>query len=343
MLTKLKQKAASIFFRQFPFIPTTYYFGIGSILMLHSVEENFQAYQFSSNQSLVVSPAFLEEVIRFCKANDFEFIPLDEIPIWLQKRSKKKFICLTLDDGYKNNYSLAYPILKKHNIPFTIYVSTSYPDQTAIFWWFALEDLLTSQPEIQFSFKGNNYHYNLSQLNNNIFNQIALLFIESNIQERDYLIQELFVKYNIDYNKYTKSLGLTWHEIKELAKDSLVTIGAHTHNHLALSCQSEFTAEQEIKLSKEKLEDNLGQPVFHFAYPYGGRNACSYREFELLQKLNFKTATTTRFGNIFKEHANFLHALPRIPLGNFMGMDFCTNFLHDLNVVHTNYSKVVVF
>jgi hypothetical protein len=62
--------------------------------------------------------------------------------------------------------------------------------------------------------------------------------------------------------------AVTWPQLKEAVDTGLVTVGAHTHSHVPLSRASEEQAEGELHRSKEAVEDRLGVPCRHFAYPY---------------------------------------------------------------------------
>ena len=68
----------------------------------------------------------------------------------------------------------------------------------------------------------------------------------------------------------------------------------------------------EIIESKIELEKQLGQPILHFAQPYGKFQHASIREFECAKSLGFKTSTTTNIGNLFQDHGQMLYCLPRI-------------------------------
>lgn len=62
--------------------------------------------------------------------------------------------------------------------------------------------------------------------------------------------------------------ALTWDHLREIAASDLVTIGSHTHSHIDLSRASEAEAEDEMRRSKDLIEDKLGVPCRHFAYPW---------------------------------------------------------------------------
>lgn len=77
-----------------------------------------------------------------------------------------------------------------------------------------------------------------------------------------YLATSLVANGNRDPN------ALTWSQLEEAAATRLVTFGAHTHSHADLSRASEDAAEEEMRRSKELVEDRLGVPCRHFAYPW---------------------------------------------------------------------------
>ena len=127
---------------------TKYFSGIASIFMLHRVFP-FEKNKLFPNENMKVSPQFLENIIITLKSSGYSFISLDRLYEILEKgENVRKNIVFTLDDGYKDNYSIAYPIFKKYDIPFTIYVTTSFPERSAILWWYILEDLLLANEEI---------------------------------------------------------------------------------------------------------------------------------------------------------------------------------------------------
>jgi peptidoglycan/xylan/chitin deacetylase (PgdA/CDA1 family) len=71
--------------------------------------------------------------------------------------------------------------------------------------------------------------------------------------------------------------GLTWSQLGEAVSTGLVTVGSHTHSHISLSGAPEREAEDEMRKSKELIEDRLGVPCRHFAYPYAVGSAGAER------------------------------------------------------------------
>jgi len=95
-----------------PFIKN-YYSGIATIFMLHRVD-NIDSSKLAPNENMKVSPVFLEKFITILKSEGYEFISLNELyEILLKGYKVKRKSVLTFDDGYKDNFLNAYPILKK--------------------------------------------------------------------------------------------------------------------------------------------------------------------------------------------------------------------------------------
>jgi len=76
-----------------------------------------------------ITPSFLESCVVDKLRKGYRFVSMDDIYDVLHTHTKaNRLICVTLDDGYKDNYTEALPVFQKYNIPFTIYVATGYVD-----------------------------------------------------------------------------------------------------------------------------------------------------------------------------------------------------------------------
>lgn len=115
---------------------------LGHILMLHRVVE--QRSDNPSQRELEVTPDFLEQTIMDYRQMGYTFIKIDELPIFnfqFPIFNSSRFVCLTFDDGYQDNYDIAYPLLKRLKVPFAVYVTTGFNDNRLPMWWYPGEKL----------------------------------------------------------------------------------------------------------------------------------------------------------------------------------------------------------
>ena len=287
--------------------------GVCTVFMLHRVNE-LEKNKLSLNENLKISPHFLDSFIINLKNKGFNFISLDELfSILKSGKSARKKVVFTLDDGYKDNYISAYPIFKKHNVPFTIYVSTSFPDQKAILWWYILEDLIIKENSISLM-NAQKFECITKSQKEMTFLKIRDIILKLGKENFIDNLSQLFNNYCIDWYSKSKEMAMSWDEVIELSNYELCTIASHTDNHLSLNKLSTSEELNEIVTANKKLELKTGKKIEHFAYPFGSQNEASNREYEIVKTLGFKTATTTIRGNIFKYHKNQMESLPRIML-----------------------------
>ena len=113
---------------------------LGRILMLHRVVEHRS--DDPAQRELEVTPDFLEQTILDYRQKGYTFIKIDELPFFNFQFSifnSSRFVCLTFDDGYQDNHDIAYPLLKRLEIPFAVYVTTGFIDNRLPMWWYPNE------------------------------------------------------------------------------------------------------------------------------------------------------------------------------------------------------------
>jgi peptidoglycan/xylan/chitin deacetylase (PgdA/CDA1 family) len=291
--------------------------GVGAILVLHHVRPARRD-GFQPNQLLEITPDFLEAVIDRLASTGADFVSLDEVHRRLAERDYgRRFIAFTFDDGYRDNKQWAYPILKRHGIPFAVYVPTSFPDRLGELWWAALEAVIARHHSIVLEMDGRDCRIDCATAAEKIETFQALYrWLRGMASDARMLdtVRELTTRYRIDTGAICDQLCMSWEEIAEIAADPLVTIGAHTVNHVMLAKACDTVARSELKMGRAVLEAALGKTPRHLAYPYGDCSSAGPREFAIAAELGFKTAVTTRPGVLFPEHAQTLTALPRISI-----------------------------
>lgn len=290
--------------------------GRGVIFMLHHVRPE-PAGAFEPNRILKVTPRFLEDVIVQVQEAGFDFIGLDEVPGRLAASGDAPpFACFTLDDGYRDNRIYAYPVFQRHKVPFTIYVPSEFPDGKGELWWLVLETAIARAPHVSVQMTGEMRHFvtNTPAEKAAAYNTIYWWLRKLPEDRARYVVAELADSIRYDWSGLCSELVMTWDELRALAADPLVTIGAHTKRHLALAKLPASVAEDEIAGSVKRIEAEMGRPCRHFSYPYGCANSAGPREFALAERLGLVTAVTTRKGLLSRHHAHALTALPRFSL-----------------------------
>ncbi len=288
--------------------------GLGAILMMHHVRP-WVARPFAPNRLLEITPEFLDETLTLIRAQGYETIPLDHVPARLQNpQPHRPFVAITLDDGYRDTVEHALPVFRKHNTPFTVFVTTGFADATAPLWWLDMEEAISLLDRVEIDLDGKLFNMRTKTIPQKYTAFKALYWKLRHGPELRLrsVIASLCEKAGVHSLATVRRLCLDWEGILSLSHEPLVTIGAHTLTHPMLAKYETAFARQEIANSKIVIGHELGKPVQHFAYPVGDKGSAGSREFLLAEEAGFATALTTRPGVLFAEHASHLHALPRL-------------------------------
>ena len=253
---------------------------LGVVLMLHRVVDSRS--RIAANRDLEITADFLEKTILEYRQKGYVFVNQSEVAEIIERGCRKdKFVCFTFDDGYRDNYEIAYPIFKKYNIPFTIYLTTDFYEQKALLWWYVLEDLCVTDEEF-LAYREKIY-------------EIKTAEIES-------AFREWFPGRNYSFADMVNKMSLTVTQIKELSDSGLCCIGSHTVTHPRLDKLTPEEQRDEISTSKHKLEAVVGKQVEHFAFPYGCYNTATV---PILAECGYKTAVRA-YGGIVRKGAELL-------------------------------------
>jgi len=293
--------------------------GMGAIFMLHHVRPNGVAqHGFAPNAGLEITPHFLDAVIRHVVAKGYELVSLAEAArrITGGAPSQRPFAVFTLDDGYDDNFVHAWPVFRRHDCPFTIFIAPAIADGTCELWWRGLEAVIAGAPQVKGVLEGSGFEFDtLSDASKQAAFR-RLYWPVRNLEEhrqREW-IRQFCNHHGVDLDAQCRSEAMTWDDLRQIAADPLCTIGAHTINHYALAKLSPEEAVSEADQSRRRIEEELGHAPSVFAYPYGDTTSAGPRDFDLMREAGFAAAVTTRKGLIFPAHKDHLTALPRLSL-----------------------------
>ena len=206
------------------------------ILMFHHVTNE----KVNATPNCICNVQQFENILTYLTYNNIKAITIDEALENFKKRIRKGFAVITFDDGIDNTFNIAYPLLKRNNLPFTVYITLNYLDK------------------------------------------------------KGYITSE---------------------QLKILNNEKLCTVGSHSLNHSVLRGAS--NAKEEIFKSRRMLENMLNTRVVHFAYPYGGPAAISFKNIFEAKNAGYLSAVSS-----LGTRLNFFSTLTRFYLPRLNGSVF---------------------
>lgn len=249
---------------------------------------------------------WFESVLLILKRR-YNLVPMSEIESSFYMKTKLVNAChITIDDGCNSFYDNMYPVLKKHNVPATIFISPQICKNQENFWF----------QEI----KG----YNNDELKRIIAEDLDIdlrLITEFPVTTilKTLNLDKIWEIISLYRNKFDvgqrRSMNMSIEVIKEINNDDLITIGAHTMSHPILSNETRIQSEKQIKDSINDLSAILDKEIKYFAYPNGTPNIdFGSREIEFLKDVNVKIAVSTDVRTFTKKDDPL--SIPRISLGH---------------------------
>ena len=295
--------------------------GLGALLMFHHVRPASPS-AFAPNGMLEITPGFLDAALTRIKALGYRLLPLDAAVAELRAGGvpgAPPFAVLTFDDGYRDNLAHALPVLERHAAPFTIYVTTGYAERRARLWWVELEEAIRRAERVELSIG----EAALSLPARSAAEKAAAwkaVYWPLRAGPEDRLlaaVADLADRHGVDGPALVAELCMDWDEIAALARHPLATVGAHTLSHPRLAHLDIAEMRTELGAAKTILEERLGRPVVHLAYPVGDPGSAGRREFAAATAFGYASGVTTRPGLLHGEHAGHLTALPRVSVNGF--------------------------
>ncbi|MFZ3045281.1 MAG: polysaccharide deacetylase family protein, partial [Desulfatirhabdiaceae bacterium] len=177
-------------------------------------------------------------------------------------------VVITFDDGYRDNYTIAFPILKYYKVPAILFVTTQMVNTRQLSWWDIISYLVkhTQKPFVAFD----EQKFFLPEQKQDTIKYFQQRMKQEQYEQTKYLLSELSETCDValpDIALQDREI-LTWEEIREMARHQ-VAIGSHTHTHRVLTTISQGSQKEEMILSKLIIEEKTGGPVLTISYPVG--------------------------------------------------------------------------
>ena len=232
-------------------------------------------------------------------ASNFCVLPLEEAVERLKRRDvPDNAVVITFDDGYRDNYINAFPLLRSLALPATIFLAVDAIGSRHVLWH---DKVFAAFRETRIGvlkgFADGSSVYPLTTLAEKVLAQEkALTFIRSLDEEaRAFAVNRLIDKLEVSELRSQPDLMLSWHEVTAMQNGG-ISFGSHSVTHPILAKVSLERARDEIVRAKQIIEERLGTCVRTFAYPNGRTGDFNQTTKMLLQDSGHVCALTTNFG-----------------------------------------------
>jgi peptidoglycan/xylan/chitin deacetylase (PgdA/CDA1 family) len=275
----------------------------GLILMYHRVFEPDDAVQLLE-PGMYVTPKTFENQILFLK-NYFKISTIKDFVLRYKedRESPEPPRCvLTFDDGWIDFYKNVYPLLKKHQIPATVFLPTDFIGGESWFWTDRLAYLISkcsedTLPDVMRRDIRNPITRQLSRLQGSPHTRLdkAIRILKPCLKETiEVVLSDLSADWGFSANPPGRAF-LSWEEVEELSRSGFVEFGSHTASHQILPFLDDATVRLELDSSRsELLSRRAVDPDFiPFCYPNGNMDE---RIIKMVREAGYGAAVTTMSG-----------------------------------------------
>lgn len=273
------------------------------VLMYHRVVTEEERNNCLSQDGIIVTAETFEKQMRFLN-EQFQLLSLKEFTECIENgKSYSRNSCLvTFDDGWRDNYRNAYPILTHYRIPAVIFLATDFVGSKKPFWQEKITELIY---RLRTAVKDENDLMQLADkdieslvrcdqrnLREGLSSYITLLKKKSK-EERERIVEHLSQLVKVSAQGTTEEkVFMSWDEIRDMAAHG-ITFASHGKSHVILTRLPRTEVEREAKDSRSAIEEELAMPVAAFSYPNG-----DYSEdvIDVVRNNGYKVAFSTQEG-----------------------------------------------
>ncbi|MFC1645699.1 polysaccharide deacetylase family protein [Candidatus Omnitrophota bacterium] len=276
--------------------------GSFTILTYHRISDSNYGDPFLS-----VTPHNFERQIQYL-TKKYKIVSLEELTKLIQSQhpAVDNYVAITFDDGYRDNYTNAYPILSKYNVSATIFLTTGFIGTDELFWWDKVARIVKSireknldidKPEDIYPKKIRDVIEKISSGDiSNSSKAISFLLKEVSEEKKNLILDDLERQVlPLPSDDQDRPYALTWDEVRQMSEDGM-EFGSHTVTHPILTKVGSDQAKYEISQSKKEIDEKIGKVVLHFAYPNGESSDFDERIKQFVKDNNYISACTTISG-----------------------------------------------
>lgn len=248
-------------------------------------------------------------------------LSLNELIQRLESRSpwRELAVMLTFDDGYRDNFDVAVPILRKWHVPATFFIPTAFLEWPRLPWWDHIAYVLkkTEMRQLVLARTPNSSTPPLvidltTTSRSKATMTVIRAVLDETIADASWFVNQLGARaeVNVHSEESASALFMSWDHVRQLADaDPDLAIGSHAHSHSKLAALDGVSQHEELAGSKHMLETRLGREITALAYPYGWPGTYTPHTKSLAAEAGYRLAFASR------EAANRLGTLDPYDIG----------------------------
>ncbi len=216
---------------------------------------------------------------------------------------------ITIDDGYRDAFEVAFPILKKYAMPATVYAVTDFLDEKCWLWTDLMRYVLltTENDSVKIEFENQDLVEAILSDERQRLETAARLNsrLKKMLDEcKDSKIKQIAESLNVTIPALPTEdyAPVSWEQARAMDAEN-VRIESHTVTHPILTNISQKKLDDELQTSRQRLENVLGRKVENFCYPNGSLNETVW---QTVKNIGYKCAVTTEYGFNGKTENPFL-------------------------------------
>lgn len=264
----------------------------------------------------VISATRFTEQLRTIQALG-DIVPLSEIG----SASTRPRIAVTFDDGYWDNCEIVLPLLERHGVPATFFVTTAAFDDPTEFWWDRLEHLLLDEKappprSLELEIGRRRLRFDLTDRAQrlNACKRLNWELLYATPAEIDGVVAAIETACRRHCEPCPRHARMTPSQTRAVAAGGVAAIGAHTVHHHCLSALRDDMAQHEIAHSRAVLAELIGKPPSLFAYPFGDERSFGRRHSQMARETGFDLAVAAVPSARITGYDQW--RIPRIGVGN---------------------------